>query len=51
MSALGAVTSLNAAFGYSRRFANWFIGAWGPFGSATLVTTRRVYSMVTSGYP
>jgi len=47
--ALGAVTSLNAAVGYSRILTNCPIGPRVPSGLGTLVITRRVISIVTSG--
>jgi hypothetical protein len=44
-----AVTSRNAALGYSRIRTKCPIGARVPSGFSTLVMMRRVISMVTSG--
>jgi hypothetical protein len=49
VSAFGAVTSLNEAFGYWRNLIIWPIGARVPSGFVTFVMTRRVISIVTSG--
>ena len=49
VSAFGAVTSWTSACRISRSLANCPIGALLPSGAATLVDTRRVNSMVTSG--
>ncbi len=49
VSAFGAVTSRYAEVGYYRIRTNCPIGARVPSGAATLVMTRRVISMVTSG--
>ena len=51
VSAFGAVTSRKLASGYWRSLISVPIGARVPSGAATFETTRRVISMVTSGYP
>src|SRR5690606_29018462 len=49
VSAFGAVTSRNLASGYCLSLMTCPIGPRLPLGSVTLVITRRVISMVTSG--